>query len=163
MMAIGGNFWFSILSDLENFCPCGNKSTESPYVRSFWILRSRLSLSSQCLTALSCWLGSWRLQIPAYLGAGTLKILPWPCCPRHRPLPHPQLPNPLLRGHLFHSVAHIPHIPPPIHLFQLPSPPGQRSSNNFLLLTYLPLFPLPLPALLIVPWHLFVPLYLYLT
>lgn len=63
------------------------------------------------------------------------------------PLPLPQLnlpPHTLLQGHMFHSVANIPHIP---------CPRGQRSRCKLFLFTLLSLFPFLTLPLSIPPCH----------
>lgn len=121
----------------------------TPCDNCFWLLWPSPSLSNQCLTPLVLMIGSGHLHIPTYLGIGTLKDLPWPCCQRCWPLsqyPLHLLLNTLLQGHMFHSVVNIALISLPIHS-RAPSP--QRSRTSLLIITHLPLVPLlePLPIL----------------
>lgn len=143
MMATRGNYWFTILCDLEIVSILGT-DPQMPTVSGDCAptLPSVASVSQQLFS----WLGLQHLQIPTSLGTGTRKILPRPCCLRHWSLPHP--PNPACLSPSYRGTPYVPFSFPnssyssPIHLFPLPSLPGQRFSNNFLLLPHLPLSPL---------------------
>lgn len=108
------------------------------------------SLSSHCLTApvLFARVMASPEYCLAYLGSGTLKVLPWPCCRKHWPLSHS--PNPAYpktsygatsssQWSTFLSFLSLSILPPTL---------GQRSRANFFL-SHLALFGfLPLLATL---------------
>lgn len=138
-MTTGGNFWIYHPPWPRSLCRGGtigqdcHMSMVSGYCAPV-LSETRVPRHS------SCWLGSQRLHIPAYLGIGSQKILPWPFYP-----PPPQ--NSAYPSPSYGDIGFI-QWPKILTVLPLPNPPSlqQRSRSSFLLIN-LPLLPFLLPII----------------